>query len=83
MPLCLNILQDAAKVFTFYILKRYNIFGYNDTGMIDSHVVPPGGPNHHQAAQHGSRSLDCGGLLSAAASSISSATGGHVKVRAE
>jgi len=25
-------IQDACKVFAFYILKKYNIFGYNDTG---------------------------------------------------
>lgn len=28
--------QDIAKVYTYTILKRYNIFYYNDTGMIDS-----------------------------------------------
>mmetsp|Transcript_19959 Transcript_19959/g.33403 ORF Transcript_19959/g.33403 Transcript_19959/m.33403 type:complete len:906 (+) Transcript_19959:83-2800(+) len=26
--------QDAAKVATFYVLKKYNIFGYNDTGKL-------------------------------------------------
>jgi H+-transporting ATPase len=26
--------QDAAKVLTFYILKKYNLFGYNDTGKL-------------------------------------------------
>ena len=26
--------QDIAKVYTFRILKRYNIFGYNNTGMV-------------------------------------------------
>jgi H+-transporting ATPase len=26
--------QDAAKVGTFYLLKKYNIFGYNDTGKL-------------------------------------------------
>ena len=25
-------IQDACKVFAFFILKKYNIFGYNDTG---------------------------------------------------
>ena len=25
-------IQDACKVFAFYILKKYNILGYNDTG---------------------------------------------------
>jgi len=25
-------IQDACKVLAFYILKKYNIFGYNDTG---------------------------------------------------
>jgi len=27
--------QDAAKVGTFYILKKYNLFGYNDTGKLE------------------------------------------------
>jgi H+-transporting ATPase len=27
-------LQDACKVLTFYILKKYNLFGYNDTGRL-------------------------------------------------
>jgi H+-transporting ATPase len=26
--------QDAAKVGTFYIMKKYNLFGYNDTGTL-------------------------------------------------
>mmetsp|Transcript_29110 Transcript_29110/g.62712 ORF Transcript_29110/g.62712 Transcript_29110/m.62712 type:complete len:954 (+) Transcript_29110:166-3027(+) len=26
--------QDAAKVFTFYLLKKHNYFGYNDTGKL-------------------------------------------------
>jgi H+-transporting ATPase len=26
--------QDAAKVGTFYVLKKYNLFGYNDTGKL-------------------------------------------------
>jgi hypothetical protein len=32
--------QDAAKVYTYRLLKRYNIFQYNDTGMVPNH------PNH-------------------------------------
>jgi H+-transporting ATPase len=28
------VIQDAAKVYTFKILKKYNIFGYNDSGVI-------------------------------------------------
>lgn len=28
------IIQDAAKVYTFKLLKRYDIFQYNDTGML-------------------------------------------------
>lgn len=28
--------QDAAKVGTFYLLKRFNVFGYNDSGMLES-----------------------------------------------
>jgi H+-transporting ATPase len=28
------IIQDAAKVFTYRILKKYDIFQYNDTGML-------------------------------------------------
>lgn len=27
--------QDAAKVYTCYLLKKYNIFFYNETGMVD------------------------------------------------
>lgn len=27
------IIQDAVKVYTFKLLKRYNLFGYNDSGM--------------------------------------------------
>jgi len=27
-------IQDACKVFAFYILKKYNILGYNDTGKL-------------------------------------------------
>jgi H+-transporting ATPase len=26
--------QDAAKVLTFYVMKKYNLFGYNDTGTL-------------------------------------------------
>lgn len=32
--------QDIAKVYTFRILKRYNIFGYNNTGMISQSLRP-------------------------------------------
>lgn len=28
------IVQDALKVFTFYIVKKYNFFEYNDTGKV-------------------------------------------------
>lgn len=28
--------QDAAKVGTFFLLKRFNVFGYNDSGMLES-----------------------------------------------
>jgi len=28
------VVQDACKVFTYYLLKKYNVFGYNDTGML-------------------------------------------------
>jgi H+-transporting ATPase len=28
------VVQDAVKVQTFKVLKKYNIFGYNDTGML-------------------------------------------------
>jgi H+-transporting ATPase len=27
-------IQDAFKVGTYYLVKKYNIFGYNDTGMV-------------------------------------------------
>lgn len=33
-------MQDAAKVYTYKLLKKYNIFQYNDTGMVPNH------PNH-------------------------------------
>ncbi len=29
------LIQDAAKVLTCYLLKKYNIFYYNETGMVD------------------------------------------------
>ena len=32
--------QDAAKVYTYKLLKMYNVFSYNDTGMVPNH------PNH-------------------------------------
>jgi hypothetical protein len=32
--------QDAAKVYTYRLLKAFNIFGYNDSGMVPNH------PNH-------------------------------------
>jgi hypothetical protein len=37
---CLYLPQDAAKVYTYKLLKKYNIFQYNDTGMVPNH------PNH-------------------------------------
>ncbi len=30
------LIQDAAKVFTYKLLKRFNVFGYNDSGMLES-----------------------------------------------
>lgn len=30
-------LQDAAKVLTYKLLKKFNVFQYNDTGMIPNH----------------------------------------------
>ena len=27
--------QDAAKVFTFFLLNKYNLFGYKDTGKLE------------------------------------------------
>eukprot|EP01034_Spumella_vulgaris_P021561 gene21561-27599_t len=33
-------IQDAAKVYTYRLLKAFNIFGYNDSGMVPNH------PNH-------------------------------------
>ena len=39
------VIQDACKVYLFKLLKRYNIFGYNDTGMVENlphpHVENP------------------------------------------
>jgi len=32
------IIQDAAKVLTYKFLKAHNIFGYNDTGMVEEMV---------------------------------------------
>lgn len=39
------MLQDAAKVYTYKFLKAYNIFHYNDTGMVPNH------PNHQLLLQ--------------------------------
>jgi len=45
LPLCIWIyclvwwvIQDAAKVYTFRFLKHFNVFGYNDTGMISAFI---------------------------------------------
>ena len=32
--------QDAAKVFTFKLIKKTNLFQYNDTGMVPNHSHP-------------------------------------------
>lgn len=74
--------QDAAKVYTYKLLKKYNVFGYNDTGMIDpSHPSSPaygvlnhGAPSSDTKAYSAAGGLDCSGLFSAAASSLSAAT---------
>ena len=34
-------LQDAAKVYTYKFLIAFNLFQYNDTGMIPNHSVGP------------------------------------------
>lgn len=31
------VIQDMAKVWTFWVLKRFNLFHYNDTGMVPNH----------------------------------------------
>jgi H+-transporting ATPase len=33
------IIQDAVKVYTFKLLKRYNLFGYNDSGMAPQSIT--------------------------------------------
>lgn len=42
--LILLSLQDAAKVYTYRLLKHFNTFGYNDTGMVPDflHEIPQG-----------------------------------------
>ena len=43
--------QDAAKVGTFNLLKRFNVFGYNDSGMLNSMA------RYHEAA-YGKKKAD-------------------------
>lgn len=33
------VVQDATKVATYILLEKYNIFGINDTGLVESLVV--------------------------------------------
>jgi len=42
------VIQDAAKVYTYKFLKHFNVFQYNDTGMVPNH------PSHQMLldAQH-------------------------------
>ena len=37
------LLEDAAKVFAFFCIKRFNLFGYNDTGKL---VLPESARNY-------------------------------------
>jgi H+-transporting ATPase len=44
------LIQDAAKVYTYKLLKRFNVFGYNDTGMAfvpEDQMDLPHGEHHH------------------------------------
>ena len=43
------VIQDACKVYLFKLLKRYNIFGYNDTGMVENlpHPIVENPLSHH------------------------------------
>jgi H+-transporting ATPase len=51
------LIQDAAKVYTFKLLKKFNVFGYNDTGMAfvpeDAIDLPHGEHSHHPHHMNG------------------------------
>ena len=46
-------IQDACKVFTYYIIKKYDLFGHNETGML---ILP--GSALRYIAEHKDRDMD-------------------------
>ena len=48
LPRC--TLQDVAKVYTYKLLKRYNIFGYNETGMVTDSAAAAKLTEYHSSA---------------------------------
>lgn len=64
--------QDAAKVYTFRLLKHFNVFGYNDTGMIITReqlqqisIGDGGGGNGGEGM-----AVDCSSFIQSAASTM-------------
>eukprot|EP01032_Pedospumella_encystans_P009783 gene9783-biopygen8139 len=55
------LVQDAAKVGTYRLLKKYNIFGYNDTGKL---IMPESAlkymEDHKEKDVHGENGAQCG-----------------------